>query len=72
LQNAAKEAGHEEVIDDESIMSEEDIEEELGYISPLDSVDPYLAFKRSLSSGCPVSLARSVADEPTPHLQSSK
>lgn len=31
-------------------MSDEDIEEELGYISPLDSVDPYLAFKRSLSS----------------------
>ena len=38
------------MIDDESVVSDEDIEEELGYISPLDSVDPYLAFKRSLSS----------------------
>jgi hypothetical protein len=62
LQNAAKEAGQEDVIDDESILSEEDIEEELGYISPLDSVDSYLAFKRSLSSGCPVPLTHSVTD----------
>lgn len=38
------------MIEDESVVSDEDIEEELGYISPLDSVDPYLAFKRSLSS----------------------
>lgn len=65
MQNAAKEAGQEDVIDDESIMSEEDIEEELGYISPLDSVDPYLAFKRSLSSECPVTLTHSVTDIPT-------
>jgi len=28
---------------------DEDIEEELGYISPLDTVDPYLAFKRALT-----------------------
>jgi len=27
---------------------EESIEEELGYISPLDSVDPYVAFKQAL------------------------
>jgi hypothetical protein len=65
LQNAAKEAGQEDVIDDESILSEEDIEEELGYISPLDSVDPYLAFKRSLSSGCPIPLTHSVTHIPT-------
>lgn len=49
LQNAAKGIVQEETIDDESVISDEDIEEELGYISPLDSVDPYLAFKRSLS-----------------------
>jgi hypothetical protein len=38
------------VYEEEDLDSDEDIEEELGYISPLDSVDPYLAFKRSLSS----------------------
>ncbi|KAG8817270.1 hypothetical protein FRC17_011313, partial [Serendipita sp. 399] len=38
------------IADDESLLSEEDIEEELGYISPLDSVDPYLAFKSALST----------------------
>ena len=47
--NAAKLSSGEDVYD-EDIDSDEDIEEELGYISPLDSVDPYLAFKRSLSS----------------------
>jgi importin-7 len=37
--------------DEESITSEDsDIEEELGYISPLDTVDPYLAFKQALTS----------------------
>lgn len=38
------------MVDDES-LSDEEIEEELGYISPLDSVDPYLAFKQALASG---------------------
>lgn len=37
--------------DEESIASEDsDIEEELGYIDPLDTVDPYVAFKRALTS----------------------
>lgn len=49
-ENAAKLAAGQDLNDDEDILSDEDIEEELGYISPLDSVDPYLAFKRSLSS----------------------
>ncbi|KAF9065181.1 armadillo-type protein [Rhodocollybia butyracea] len=35
-------------VDDES--EESDIEEELGYISPLDSVNPYAAFKQSLTA----------------------
>lgn len=48
--NAAKLSAGETVYDEEDLDSDEDIEEELGYISPLDSVDPYLAFKRSLSS----------------------
>ena len=39
--------------DEESIASEDsDIEEELGYIDPLDTVDPYVAFKRALTSTC--------------------
>jgi hypothetical protein len=62
LQNAAKEAGQEDAIEDESVMSDEDIEEELGYISPLDSVDPYLAFKRSLSSGCSIPVTYDVTE----------
>lgn len=40
--------------DDDS--DEEDIEEELGYISPLDDVNPYTAFKQSLTGkllACP-------------------
>ncbi|KAI0688708.1 ARM repeat-containing protein [Cytidiella melzeri] len=37
--------------DEESISSEDsEIEEELGYISPLDIVDPYLAFKQALTT----------------------
>lgn len=36
--------------DEESITSDDsDIEEELGYISPLDTVDPYVSFKQSLT-----------------------
>lgn len=29
---------------------DEDIDEEMGYISPLDSVDPYITFKQALGS----------------------
>ncbi|KAI0337442.1 ARM repeat-containing protein [Trametopsis cervina] len=37
--------------DDESISSEDsDIDEELGYISPLDTVDPYVVFKQALTT----------------------
>lgn len=34
----------------ENSSDEEDVEEELGYISPLDVVDPYVTFKRALTS----------------------
>ncbi|KAH8109328.1 ARM repeat-containing protein [Phellopilus nigrolimitatus] len=38
----------EEESDDES--EEEDIDEELGYISPLETVDPYISFKQALTT----------------------
>lgn len=39
--------------DEESIASEDsEIDEELGYISPLDTVDPYVSFKQALTSRC--------------------
>lgn len=37
---------------DYSSSEEEEIEEELGYFSPLDSVDPYGTFKIALTSWC--------------------
>jgi len=46
----AKRAEQAAVEGDEDEEEDEDIEEELGYISPLDIVDPYLAFKRALTS----------------------
>jgi hypothetical protein len=48
----AKKAEQAAVEGDEDEDEDEDIEEELGYISPLDTVDPYLAFKRALTSKC--------------------
>ena len=44
-----KEASGEDVSDDES-DDEEEIAEELGYISPLDTVNPYVTFKHALTS----------------------
>lgn len=38
--------------DGETVSSESDIEEELGFFSPLDAVDPYSSFKQALSSEC--------------------
>jgi hypothetical protein len=35
--------------DDDDSSDDEEIEEELGYISPLDNVDPYVSFKRALT-----------------------
>lgn len=35
--------------DDEESEDESDIDEELGYISPLDNVDPYVSFKQALT-----------------------
>lgn len=46
-EKSAKQANGEEISDDEE---EDDIEEELGYISPLDTVDPYITFKQALTS----------------------
>ncbi|KAL4253351.1 Armadillo-like helical [Pleurotus pulmonarius] len=45
--NEKKEA---ENIDDDDVSSESDIEEELGFISPLDNVDPYASFKHALTT----------------------
>ena len=46
-EKSAKQEAGEEVSDDED--DEEDIEEDLGYISPLDNVDPYITFKAALT-----------------------
>ena len=43
-----KEAGKEVDEDDES--DDENVEEELGYLSPLDNVNPYASFKQALTS----------------------
>ena len=45
-EKSARAALGEDVSDDEE---EDDIEEELGYISPLDTVDPYVSFKQALT-----------------------
>ena len=45
-EKSERQAAGEDVSDDED---EEDIEEELGYISPLDTVDPYITFKQALT-----------------------
>lgn len=34
------------------MSDEEEIEEELGFISPLDTVNPYVRFKQALASTC--------------------
>lgn len=41
--------------DDDSDDDEEEIEEELGYLSPIDGVDPYVTFKRALTGKLRVS-----------------
>ena len=41
--------------DSEEESDEEDIEEELGYISPLETVNPYVNFKQALT-GIPLSI----------------
>ena len=46
-EKSQKQAAGEEVSDDEDDEVEE---EELGYISPLDNVDPYITFKAALTS----------------------
>lgn len=40
----------EEGSDDDESESDSDIDEELGYFSALDSVDPYVQFKQALTS----------------------
>jgi importin-7 len=35
--------------EDDSDDDDEEIEEELGYLSPIDGVDPYVTFKRALT-----------------------
>lgn len=46
---ADKTRSAEDTVDNNS-SDEEEVEEELGYISPLDVVDPYVTFKRALTS----------------------
>lgn len=36
--------------DDDESEDDEDIDEELGYISPLENVNPYISFKQALTS----------------------
>ena len=48
-------AGSGEGDDDEDESEDEDLEEELGYVSPLDTVNAYMSFKNSLPCMCHVS-----------------
>ena len=47
-EKSEKAANGEEISDDDE--EDEELEEELGYISPLDNVDPYVSFKQALTS----------------------
>jgi hypothetical protein len=47
-EKSEKLAGGEDVEDSDD--EEEEVEEELGYISPLDKVNPYSTFKQALTS----------------------
>ena len=38
--------------DSDTDSVESDLDEELGFVSPLDSIDPYVSFKQSLTSKC--------------------
>jgi hypothetical protein len=38
--------------EDEDEDEEDEIQEELGYMSPLDNVDPYITFKQALAGAC--------------------
>lgn len=42
--------------EEEDSEDEEDIDEELGYISPLENVNPYVSFKQALTSAFPACL----------------
>lgn len=56
-EKSAKVAAGEDFEDEDE--DEEEIDEELGYISPLDTIDPYTSFKQALTSMCLVLCARS-------------
>ena len=45
-------AGGGQAVDDdwEDSDDDEDLEEDLGYLPPLDSMDPYVSFKQALTS----------------------
>ena len=43
-------AGDEEEEDDDTDSVESELDEELGFVTPLDSIDPYIHFKQSLTS----------------------
>lgn len=50
--------------DDDESSDESEIEEELGYFSPLDHVDPYVSFKQALTSTCDFLLLWIIAECP--------
>lgn len=50
LREKSETAANAEVEEEESDEDEDDIDEELGYMSPLDNVNPYVSFKQALTS----------------------
>jgi hypothetical protein len=56
LREAAERKDHDADGGASDVSDEEEIEEELGFISPLDTVNPYVRFKQALASTCPPTL----------------
>jgi importin-7 len=55
------------VEDEDDVDEESDIDEELGYLSPLDNVNPYVSFKQALTSTpCSLLLIPALTIYPTP------
>ena len=55
LREAAERKEHDADGGASDVSDEEEIEEELGFISPLDTVNPYVRFKQALASTCALS-----------------
>ena len=52
LRQRANEEELDEVEEEEEEEEEEKVEEELGFISPLDNINPYVSFKQALTGKC--------------------